>query len=243
MVESLPTVCGRSSRCPAGINVAPVPCVSGIAAEVTRHGLGLVFANVLLQQAGVPIPAEPTLVVAGSLTAKHLMSRTGLVLVTVAAATLADLCWFLLGRRFGPAVLRFVGRRSARADGPSGRSGAAFGRWGPRSLVFAKFLPAVSQVVVPMSGATGVSFRSFLVYDLLGTLVWSAVPIGSGSIFHDQVDGVLATMGRAGIWMGVAAAVVVVAVFAWRRLARARRVVDGGSLGADGPRPRGSFAS
>ena len=200
--------------------------MSGIAAHVAHHGLGLVFANVLLQQAGVPIPAEPTLVVAGSLAAKSLMSRLGLVLVTVAAATLADVSWFVLGRRFGPAILRLVARISAMADRPSGRGEGAFARWGLRSLVVAKFLPGLSQVIVPMSGATGVAFRSFLFYDLLGTLVWSAVPIGSGMIFHEQVDGVLSAMSRVGVWVLLAAVGVGVALLAWRYLLRSRHDAD-----------------
>jgi membrane protein DedA with SNARE-associated domain len=196
--------------------------MSGLAARLAHHGLGLVFANVLLQQAGVPIPAEPTLVVAGSLAAKGLMSRVGLVLVTVAAATLADVSWFLLGRRFGPAVLRLAARLSVKADDLSSRGGGTFARWGLRSLVVAKFLPGVSQVVVPMSGATGIAFRSFIFYDLLGTLVWSAVPIASGMVFHEQVDAVLSALARVGVWVLLAALAVGVAWLARRFLVRGR---------------------
>ena len=46
-----------------------LPGMNAIVAQVAQHGLGFVFANVLLQQIGVPIPAEPTLVMAGSLAA------------------------------------------------------------------------------------------------------------------------------------------------------------------------------
>ena len=199
--------------------------MNGIASQVAQHGLGLVFTNVLLQQVGVPIPAEPTLVVAGSLAAKRLMSGSQLVAVTIAAATLADLCWFLLGRRWGARVLRFVAKVSGSAWRPSReraeRTNGTFARWGPRALVLAKFLPGVSQLIVPMSGATGVPFRSFLFYDLVGTLVWAAVPIGSGMIFHEQVDGVLAAMSRVGLWFLLALAVGAAGAIAWRYASRA----------------------
>jgi len=36
---------------------------------ITQYGLELVFANVLMQQMGLPIPALPTLIVAGALAA------------------------------------------------------------------------------------------------------------------------------------------------------------------------------
>src|SRR5258707_769368 len=36
---------------------------------ITHYGLALIFANVLIQQIGLPIPALPTLIVAGALAA------------------------------------------------------------------------------------------------------------------------------------------------------------------------------
>ena len=43
---------------------------------ITQYGLALVFANVLIQQIGPPIPAVPTLIVAGVVN-DHLPSRCG----------------------------------------------------------------------------------------------------------------------------------------------------------------------
>src|SRR5438552_45931 len=57
-----------------GMRVAPYHDMHPITAHLAQHGVPLVFGNVLLQQIGVPIPAEPTLVVAGSLAAKGLLS-------------------------------------------------------------------------------------------------------------------------------------------------------------------------
>ena len=41
---------------------------------ITEYGLALVFANVLLEQLGLPIPAVPALVVAGALAAEGELS-------------------------------------------------------------------------------------------------------------------------------------------------------------------------
>lgn len=68
---------------------------------IAEQGLLLVFANVLLQQLGVPIPAEPTLVVAGSLAARGLLPLPGLVGVTWLAVLIADSTWYWMGRRYG----------------------------------------------------------------------------------------------------------------------------------------------
>src|SRR5260370_41370375 len=84
----------------AGIDVAAIVVVHAPTAYLLQHGLTLVFTNVLLQQMGAPIPAEPTLVVAGSLAAKGLLSPAAVVLTTVGAALLADAAWFVLGRHY-----------------------------------------------------------------------------------------------------------------------------------------------
>jgi len=84
--------------------------MDGLAAEIAQHGLRIVFSNVLLQQIGVPIPAEPTLVVAGSLAARHALSGPAVLIVALSAIVIADTTWFVLGRLYGARVLRLVSR-------------------------------------------------------------------------------------------------------------------------------------
>jgi membrane protein DedA with SNARE-associated domain len=188
-----------------------------ITAHLAQHGVPLVFGNVLLQQIGVPIPAEPTLVVAGSLAAKGLLSPAALVVTTVAAALLADTAWFLLGRRYEATVLRLLARLTRSRDG-IGRGRDTFARWGLKAMLLAKFLPGVSQVMVPVAGATGASYRSFILYDVLGTLLWASLPIGGGMLFNQQVDAVLAAMSRIAIWLFLGALVAAAGLIAARRV-------------------------
>ncbi len=51
-----------------------------ITSLLAQHGLLLVFANVLLTQAGIPVPAVPMLVVAGALAAQGEFGYTALLL-------------------------------------------------------------------------------------------------------------------------------------------------------------------
>lgn len=199
------------------MRVAPYRGMHPITAHLAQHGVPLVFGNVLLQQIGVPIPAEPTLVVAGSLAAKGLLSPAALVATTVAAALLADTAWFLLGRRYEATVLRLLARLTRSRDG-IGRGRETFARWGVKSMLLAKFLPGVSQVMVPVAGATGASYRSFIFYDVLGTLIWASLPIGGGMLFNQQVDAVLAAMSRIAIWLFLGVLVAAAGLIAVRRV-------------------------
>ena len=163
-----------------------------IAESLVRQGAKLVFANVFMQQIGVPLPAEPILFLSGSLAAKGLLSPVRVVMATVAASAIADAIWFLLGRRFGPALGRlFRRRRAAQSPAPAPRSGGWFERWGLRALLVAKFVPGAMQVIVPMAGARHVPFVAFFLYDLAGTLLWASLPITGGLLFHGQLEAVM----------------------------------------------------
>src|SRR5258708_13213798 len=67
---------------------------------LTQWGVPLVFTAVLLEQAGLPVPAAAVLVLSGSLAAAGPMRPEVLLLGAVIAAPVADHAWFLGGRRY-----------------------------------------------------------------------------------------------------------------------------------------------
>jgi membrane protein DedA with SNARE-associated domain len=187
--------------------------------HLVQHGAAVVFANVLTQQLGVPVPAEPTLVVAGSLAAKGLLSVIRIGLASVGAAVLADVAWFVVGRRHERALARYVTRLS-RSPGP-GR-GAIMARWGLRSLVVARFLPGASQVIVALAGARQFKLGAFLFYDFVGILVWASLPLTGGMLFHRQAEVLLHTLSDGAVWFATAAIAAAFGVSALRRSRRAQ---------------------
>jgi membrane protein DedA with SNARE-associated domain/rhodanese-related sulfurtransferase len=212
---------------------------------IAEQGLLLVFGNVLLQQLGVPIPAEPTLVVAGSLAARGLLPLPNLVGVTWLAVLIADSTWYWLGRRYGNQVLRVVCRLALSPDSCVRNTEQTFTRWGLKSLAVAKFIPGFSMVAPPMAGAMRVSWTSFLLFDLMAAALWSSVGIGAGLIFYRQVDRVLAGLSGLGGWAPVVGVILLAAFVGWKwvqrrrfyrslRMARVsvdelKRLIDGGA--------------
>jgi len=189
---------------------------------ITEQGLLLVFANVLLQQLGVPIPAEPTLVVAGSLAARGLLPLPSLVGVTWLAVLIADSTWYWMGRRYGNQVLRVVCRLALSPDSCVRTTEQTFARWGLKSVAMAKFIPGFSMVAPPLAGAMRVSWSSFLLFDLLAAVLWSSVGIGAGLIFYRQVDRVLAALAGLGGWAPVVGVILLAAFVGWKWLQRRR---------------------
>src|SRR4051812_4255843 len=83
---------------------------------LAEWGITLVFLAVLMEQAGLPLPAAPLLVGAGALTQQGLMRPELLLFVALGASLMADHLWFLAGRLRGRALLGFVCRVSLSPD-------------------------------------------------------------------------------------------------------------------------------
>jgi len=174
---------------------------------LTQHGLLLVFANVLLAQAGIPIPAVPILVVAGAFVAQGQIALAPLVLVSVVASLIGDTLWYVAGRRYGYGVLRTLCRVAIEPDSCVKQTENIFERWGTPSLVLAKYVPGFSTVAPPLAGTMRVGLAAFLGYSAIAALLWAGLPIALGAVFHAEVERALEWLGS----MGTGAAAVIAA--------------------------------
>jgi membrane protein DedA with SNARE-associated domain len=189
--------------------------------HLIRYGVSLVFLNVFLEQIGAPIPAVPTLIVAGALARDGQMSSTHVVLVSVAASLIADWLWFALGRRHGYRILRTLCRISLSPDSCVRDTEARFERWGLKSLLFAKFVPGFSTVAPPLAGAAKRSTLAFLLYDAAGALLWAGGSVAVGRLFHRQIGRVLQHLENLGGWalLAVTCLLLLFIVFKWMQRA------------------------
>jgi membrane protein DedA with SNARE-associated domain len=171
---------------------------------LAQYGLALVFANVLLTQLGAPVPAIPTLIVAGALAQGGQLSAAAALVVAVVASLAGDLPWFAAGRAYGHRVIGALCRIAIQPDSCVKQTEDRFGRWGAPSLQFAKFVPGFATVAPPVAGALRLGVTPFLAYSAVGAALWAGVAIAAGMIFHAQVDWLLDWIDR----MGSGAAVV-----------------------------------
>src|SRR5258707_9343295 len=155
---------------------------------VAEYGLALVFANVLLEQLGLPIPAVPTLVVAGALAAEGELSPLAVFGVAFVACMIGDAVWYLAGRRYGRRAMTFLCRGSLSPDSCVRQTEFRFARWGRLALVLSKFIPGLSAIAPPLAGAMRLGWPSFLLLNSLGVVIWAGVAIGAGMAFHAQIN-------------------------------------------------------
>jgi membrane protein DedA with SNARE-associated domain len=190
-----------------------------------RYGVLFVFANVFIEQIGLPVPAMPTLVLAGALAADGKLSAPLALLAALVAATIGDTAWYLVGRRFGPGVLRTVCRVSLSPDSCVRSTENVFEKYGLASLLLAKFIPGYSTLAPPLAGVVGIGAPTFLAYNAAGTILWSGLPLVAGMLLHGMVDQVLAVLEGLGTWGVVllAGGLAFYMLGRWVRLSRIRK--------------------
>lgn len=163
-----------------------------------QYGVLIVFAVVLVEQMGLPIPAYPILIVAGALAADGGTPFPVVLAVAMSACLISDLFWFRAGRHYGKRILKLLCKISLSPDYCVSQTEDNFRKWGPKSMVVAKFIPGFNTIAPPMAGALGTGIPTFLTFSLLGGLLWSATGLAIGAYFHADVDkvlDVLSTMG------------------------------------------------
>jgi len=187
---------------------------------IQYYGLAVVFLNVLALQAGLPLPAYPTLIITGALAARGGASLHALLATAVVASLIADLGWYSAGRRYGSKVLKTICRVSLSPDSCVRQTESIFMRFGAASLTVAKFIPGFASVATSMAGVVKVPPWKFIAFDAVGAALWSGVAIGLGYVFREAINDVLAvfeTMGRIGLWLIIGAFVVYMIAKWWQR--------------------------
>jgi len=169
--------------------------IAQITETLRQDAVTVVFFNVLLQQLGLPVPAVPTLLLAGSLAATS--GSLGQVLAAaVVASVLADWLWYWSGKVFGYRVLAGLCKLSINPSSCVSQTEARFIRWGISSLVVAKFIPGFSTVAPPIAGALRMSQAGFLLAAGVGAALWAGAALGAGWLLQDAVQSAIAALDR-----------------------------------------------
>ena len=177
---------------------------------VVRHGYTLVFAWVFVEQAGLPIPSAPLLLAAGALAGTHQMNLWLAITFAMLGAVASDSMWYELGRRKGVRVLQLLCRISLEPDSCVRRTQVRFGKSGARVLLVAKYIPGLNAMAAPLAGIIRMGWRRFLLFDVLGALLWVGSFVLTGYVCSGELERVAARAAYLGTW----ALVLILAAFA-----------------------------
>jgi membrane protein DedA with SNARE-associated domain len=171
--------------------VSELPGVFGaVAPYLESYGYFAVALFVLLENVGVPMPGEATLVTAALFTVSGRLDLSVLVLVAFSAAVVGDNLGYAVGRFGGrPVVVRF-GRRVGVTHDRLDRVEGFFGRHGGKVVVAARFLPLLRHLNGVCAGVSQMSWRRFLGANATGAGIWVVIWTTVGVQAGGHIEGV-----------------------------------------------------
>jgi len=187
-----------------------------------HHGYTLLFAFVLAEQIGLPIPSTPMLLAAGALSGLGRMNLAYAWSLAILASLVGDSLWFILGRRRGFSILNLVCRISLEPDTCVQKTQVTYGRHGVNWLLFAKFVPGLSTIAPPMAGMFKVKPWKFLSMDTGGAVLWSGAYLTVGWLFRDQLEVAAFYLARLGSWLIVVVVGAIALYIAFKYIQRQR---------------------
>jgi membrane protein DedA with SNARE-associated domain/rhodanese-related sulfurtransferase len=168
------------------------------------QGYLALFLWVLFAQTGFPIPVVPLLLAAGALAGIGKLQVALVFGVALLPLLLGDQAWYQIGLRRGSTVLPLLCRISLDPDTCVRRTKGVFARYGPQSLLIAKFIPGMGTFAPPLAGIFRMRLVHFLVVDSLGAFIWVGVYVVLGYLFGREIEGHIRNISGTSPWLWLA---------------------------------------
>ena len=166
---------------------------------------------------GLVAPGE-TVVIAGGVIAGQgeiqILLLIGLVWV---CAVLGDTTSFYIGRRLGRGFLEKHGPRVKITHERLEQVETYFDRYGGRTILIGRFIGLVRALAPFIAGSSGLPYRRFIPYSIVGCGLWATTFCVLGYIFWRSFDRVAHIAGQAIFGFGVTVALIVGVVVAYKR--------------------------
>ena len=164
-----------------------------LARFVVDYGLlvyGIIFA-IIFAETGLVVtpflPGDSLLFACGALAATGAMDISLVFILIAAAAILGKSVNYLIGRAIGPRVFvatggeglmqRLLNRKHL------DRAHEFFEKHGGMAVVLSRFAPIIRTFVPFVAGAAAMNASTFLLYNIAGGVLWTAVCVGAGYAF------------------------------------------------------------
>ena len=125
------------------------------------------------------LPGDSLLFAAGAVASRGFLNPALLAVGLIAAAVIGDTVNYHVGKTIGPRVMK--GEKSRLFNRKHlEKTHKFFEKYGPKTIVLARFVPIVRTFAPFVAGAGAMNYRTFIVYNVIGAVAWVSLMLGSG---------------------------------------------------------------
>jgi membrane protein DedA with SNARE-associated domain len=172
---------------------------------------------------GLVAPGETVVIAGGVIAGQGEIQLVPLIGLVWICAILGDSTSFFIGRRLGRSFLEKHGPRVKITHERLDQVDGYFERHGGKTILVGRFIGLVRAIAPFIAGSSGMPFRRFIPYSIVGTGLWATTFCVLGYIFWRSFDQVAHIAGQAIFGFGLTVGFVVAVVVAYRQRARMRQ--------------------
>lgn len=167
---------------------------------------------------GLVAPGETMMLLGGAVAGQGTINVYVLIALAWTMACAGDVTSFFLGRRLGREFLLRHGPRFGFSHDRLQQVEDFFSRHGGKTIFLGRFVGFVRAFAPFIAGSSGMRFRQFFPYSVLGCGLWVSATVVIGYVFSKSIDTAINYAGKGAVILGTLIVVVVGAVWATRHL-------------------------
>jgi len=136
---------------------------------------------------GFFLPGDSLLFTAGVFCARGDLTLPVVLVGVFLAAVAGDQVGYAFGNKVGPALFRRPESRFFKREYIDKAHGY-FERYGPKTIVLARFIPIVRTFAPIVAGAGAMPYRTFATFNVLGGLLWAVGVTMLGFLLGEAID-------------------------------------------------------
>lgn len=179
---------------------------------IGRLGYAGIALLMLAENLFPPLPSELIMPFAGFLAARGELHPVLVVAAGAFGSLVGALPWYWIGRKVGAERLKSLAQRHGRwialTPGEIDRGQRLFERRGPIVLVFGRLVPALRTVVALPAGMARMRLLPFVLWTLLGSLIWTSLLTLAGYLLESQYE-------RIGKWLNPVSTAIFAVIVVW----------------------------
>jgi membrane protein DedA with SNARE-associated domain/membrane-associated phospholipid phosphatase len=167
---------------------------------------------------GLVVPGETTMLLGGAVAGQGAIDIYLLIAIAWFAAWMGDTTSFFVGRRLGRDFVLRHGSRVGISHERFERVEDYFSRHGGKTIFVGRWISLVRALAPFIAGSSGMRYRAFVPYSVLGTGLWASAHILIGYFFSRSIENAAHYAGRGAFLLATTIVVIAGIVFLYRRL-------------------------
>ena len=161
--------------------------VAGLESFVRNYGAFAVMPILAIEAVGAPVPGESLLIFASVLAGRGEMSLPSLLIFAWVGSVVGDNLGYLIGRKLGRGTILRYGAKVGLTDKRFNGIERVYVRYGPATVLFARFFSILRQLNGIVAGMLGMSWWRFVLLDAVGAALWVTVWVFAPAYFSEHL--------------------------------------------------------